>query len=303
MIAVRVPATIANLGPAFDVLGLAVDLHNTLEIDRAEAPQVEVHGEGAGRLPADTTNLVYRAAAAMAERAGARTAFRLRCRNTIPLARGLGSSAAAIVAGAAGANALFGSPLSADALLDLAWTMEGHPDNVAAALLGGVVLSDVSSGRLRWTRLEPQLDAALVAAIPEFEVTTEAARRVLPPQVPFRDAVTNVGRAAWLVAALLTGRRELLRQALEDTLHQPYRRPLIPGMEAVMAAARTAGAFGAVLSGSGPTIVAVAPPERAERVGTAMTDAFGRTGVRATHLVLAIDRQGTQMTEGGTGTL
>lgn len=300
MINVRVPATIANLGPAFDVLGLAVTLHNTVEAERAETPWVEVHGEGEGRLPADATNLVYRAAAAVAERAGVRAAFALRCRNRIPLARGLGSSAAAIVGGAVAANALLGSPLAPADLLDLAWAMEGHPDNVTAALLGGVVLSEVSSGRLAWTRLEPRLDASLVAAIPEFAVATEAARRVLPAQVAFRDAVTNVGRAAWLVAALLTGRQELLPHALDDALHQPYRAALIPGMERVVAAAREAGAFGAVLSGSGPTIVAVASAERAGSVGRAMTGAYARAGARASHLILTIDREGTRVIEDGT---
>lgn len=300
MITVRVPATIANFGPAFDVLGLAVALHNTVDAAPADAPWVEVHGEGEGELPDDATNLVYRAASTVAERAGARTAFSLVCRNRIPLARGLGSSAAAIVAGAVAANALLGSPLSPDELLDLAWTMEGHPDNVAPALLGGAVLSDVSAGKVAWTRLEPQLDAALVAAIPEFAVATEAARRVLPAQVPFRDAVSNIGRAAWLVAALLTGRRELLPHALDDALHQPYRAPLIPGMMSVVAAAREAGAFGAVLSGSGPTIVAVAPPERAEAVGRAMTGAYERAGTRASHIILEIDREGTQVIEGET---
>lgn len=299
MITIRVPATIANLGPAFDVLALAVSLHNTVEATRAEAPWVEVHGEGEGILPADSSNLVYRAATAVAERVGERTAFALRCRNRIPLARGLGSSAAATVAGAAAANALLGRPLGPDDLLDLAASMEGHPDNVAAALHGGVVLSGLAAGRVLWTRLEPQLDAALVAVIPEFTVATAAARAVLPAQVPFRDAVANLAHATWLVAALLTGRRELLAHALDDALHQPYRAVLVPGLPEVIAAARAAGAFGAVLSGSGPTIVALAPRERAPAVGAAMLQAYERHGIRAAPVTLELDREGTQIMEGG----
>ncbi|MDQ7819968.1 MAG: homoserine kinase [Armatimonadota bacterium] len=291
-VTVRVPATIANVGPAFDVLGVAVTLHNVVRARLADTPVVEVVGEGAGVLPADATNLVYRAAVAVAEAAGRRAAFALRCENAIPPGRGLGSSAAAIVGGAVAANAILGEPLDRAGLLDLAWRMEGHPDNVAPALLGGAVLADGADGRLRWTRFVPAWDAALVVAIPDYPVATERARAVLPAAVPFRDAVYNVGRAAWLVAALLTGRTELLASAMEDRLHQPYRAELAPGAAEAREAARGAGAWGAAVCGSGPAVLAVAPREAAERVGRAMMRAFADCGHRAAYRQVDVDTQG-----------
>ena len=293
---VRVPATIANFGPAFDVLGLALSLHNEVELEPSDRPEVTVSGEGEHVLPATAANLVARAAERVAQAAGRAGVFRIRCRNRIPMGRGLGSSAAAIVGGAAAANAALGRPLGTDALLDLVWKMEGHPDNVAAALLGGAVLVDVSTGRVAWTRFVPRWDAVIVAAIPDFTVSTVEARGALPECVPLADAVANLGRTARLVAAMTTGEVELLAGALDDALPQPYRRRLVPGMDDVITAAREAGAYGAVLSGSGPTIAAVAPADRADGVGRAMVAAFGRHGHRAVSTVLGIDESGAAVT-------
>lgn len=293
VVTVRVPATIANLGPAFDALGLAVTLHNTVELAPAAAAAVEVRGEGEGELPADERNLVHRAAAAAADAAGRAGAFHIRCRNDIPLARGLGSSAAAIVGGLAAANAALGQPLDGDALLRLAVGLEGHPDNVAPALFGGaVVCGSGRGGTVAVARLTPVWQGALVVAVPGFAVSTEEARRRLPAAVPFADAVGNVARTAALVVSLLTGRMDLLAEAMEDALHQPYRRPLVPGMDAVFAAARAAGAYGAALAGSGPSVVAPAPADRAAAVGEAMVRAFNETGAAARAYTLQIDPQG-----------
>jgi homoserine kinase len=291
-VTVRVPATIANMGPAFDVLGMAVTLHNVVRARLAGEPTVEVAGEGAGVVPADATNLVYRAAAAVAAAAGRGAMFALRCDNAIPLGRGLGSSAAAIVGGAVAANELLGRPLDRAALLDLAWRMEGHPDNVAAALLGGAVLADGADGRLRWTRFVPAWDAALVVGVPDYSLATERARAVLPEVVPLADAVYNVSRTAWLVAALLAGRPEWLAVAMEDRLHQPYRAPLAPGAAEARAAARAAGAYGAAVCGSGPAVLAVTPPGLADAVGRAMVRAFEDCGHRATYRQVAVDTAG-----------
>lgn len=290
---VRVPATTANFGPGFDVIGIALALHNEVEVEPAESTEVEITGEGEETLPSTSSNLVAKAALDVARAAQRRTGFRIRCRNRIPLARGLGSSAAAIAGGLVAANAALGKPLGTDALLDLAWKLEGHADNAAAAILGGVVLVDVSAGRITWTRIVPRWDAVIVVAIPEFRVATAEARSVLPPHVPLSDAVANIGRTAQLVAAMLTGQPDLLRTALGDTLHQPYRRALVPGMEGVFESARAAGAFGAVLSGSGPSIAAVAPEAEAHAVGKAMVDGFARAGKRATYLVTPVDESGT----------
>ena len=296
MVSVRVPATIANWGPAFDALGVAVTVYNTVQAQVSASPAVVVEGHGEGTLPEDVTNLVYRAAAAVAQRAGQQTSFSVRCHNAIPLGRGLGSSAAAIVGGAVAANEALARPLGRDELLDLVWRLEGHPDNVAPALLGGAVLTVVTERGLQWSRLVPSWDVDLVVAVPEFAVATERARAVLPASVPFADAVANVGRAAWLVAAMLTGRVELLGMAMEDRLHQPYRRRLVPGMEEAFTAAHRAGAHAAALCGSGPSILAVTPAGRADEVGRGLVDAFRGAGHQATYRRVSVDEQGATVT-------
>lgn len=296
-VVVRVPATVANLGPAFDALGLAVTLYNEVELEVAPRPVVTLSGGGQMLLPLDPSNLVYQSAETVARQADQPSAFRIHCRNTIPIGTGLGSSAAAIVGGAVAANLALGKPLGTDDLLEVAWKLEGHPDNVAAAMLGGAVLTDAASGRLAWTRFVPAWTAALVVAIPEFAVSTERARAVLPQRVPFRDAVANVSHTAWLITAMLTGRMELLASGMADALHQPYRRSLVPGMEQVLTAAEEAGAYGAALCGSGPSVLAVAPPERAEAVGHRMVGAFEATGSKARYLQVQVDESGATAIE------
>jgi homoserine kinase len=297
LIRVRVPATTSNLGPGFDALGLALRLYNTLELEAADAPRIEIDGDGAETLPRDPSHLAYRAAIAVvvlqAERGIRReslpAAFHLRQHNRIPLARGLGSSAAAIVGGAAAANALLGGPLDRQALLDLAAGMEGHPDNVAPALLGGLVACvTTEAGTIRTVRLIPQR-LRVVIAIPEFAVSTAEARRLLPEAVPFRDAVFNVTRTALLVAALADGRMDLMDEAMRDRLHQPYRARLVPGLDAVFSAARDAGARGVALSGSGPTVVAFGD---GAGIGAAMCRAFEAAGARCRSIDAEIDTDG-----------
>lgn len=298
MIRVRVPATTSNLGPGFDALGLALRLHNTVALEDADAPRIEIEGEGAMALPRDGTHLAYRAALAVVDAVRARgthrgrlpEAFHLRQHNRIPLARGLGSSAAAIVGGAAAANALLDTPLDEQALIDLAAGMEGHPDNVAPAVLGGLVACvTTAAGKIRYIRLLPKRLRA-VLAIPEFAVSTAEARRLLPERVPFRDAVFNVTRTALLVAALAEGRPDLLDEATRDRLHQPHRAKLVPGLEAVFAAAREAGAHGVALSGSGPTVVAFGD---AAGIGEAMRRAFEASGTACRALEADVDPDGT----------
>jgi homoserine kinase len=295
MIRVRVPATSANLGPGFDAVGIALRLHNTLTLEPAAAPEIEIVGEGAGTLPRDPTHLAYRAAAAVVSRAGvsagsrAPKAFRLRQHNRIPLARGLGSSAAAILGGAAAANALLGDPLDSQALLDLATEMEGHPDNIAPALLGGLVVCARTAGGVRWMRLTPPRLRGVIA-VPDYAVSTDEARRLLPAHVPFADAVFNVTRTALLIAALCGGRADLLGDATQDRLHQPYRARLIPGLADVFAAATRAGAYGAALSGSGPSVLAFGD---APGIGDAMAAVFRDAGAGCRTLDVEIDMEGT----------
>jgi homoserine kinase len=254
---VRVPATAANLGPGFDALALALDLWNEVQIDtRADHPAVRVTGEGIGELPQDATNLVFRSMAFLAREAGGPLPpLALRCTNGIPLERGLGSSAAAVVAGLVAADRLLDARLGEDGLLEMAVDLEGHADNVAACLRGGLVIAYLSRGGWRAERLAAHPALRPVLLVPDHErLATTDARRVLPRDVPLVDAAFNVGRASLAVVAL-TERPELLATALEDRLHQPRRLPLVPAARAVFEDLRQAG-VPVCVAGAGPTLLA-----------------------------------------------
>jgi len=296
MVTVRVPASTTNLGPGFDALGLALALYNEISLipTNADRVTVEVAGEGPAdpSFPRDEHNLVYRAAERVYAACGETApAMRIVLWNQVPLARGLGSSSTAIIVGLFGANLLLGEPLDAEALLRIAVEMEGHPDNVTPALLGGLQVTSHAEGRLTHLRLPTPAGLRIVVCIPEVAISTTDARRALPERVPHADAVFNVGRVALLLAALTQDRLELLGAAMEDRLHQPYRARLLPGFEAALIAARDAGAAGACLSGSGSTLLALAT-ERTEEIGAAMTDALAAAGVAARALTLGVDDRG-----------
>jgi len=291
---VRVPATSANLGPGFDALGLALALHNEIVLEESDRVSVAVDGEGAGRLDTGADNVVCRGVRMAFEAAG--RPFRgasIHCVNRIPLSRGLGSSAAAWVGGLVGANALLGEPLARDAVLALAAKAEGHPDNVAAAVLGGLTVSCAEGDRVAAVSLTVPADLRWVVLVPEMEVSTREARAVLPDSVPRADAVFNVQRVSLLLAALGAGRADLLDLAMQDRLHQPYRQRLFPWMERVTTAAREAGALGAVLSGAGPCILA-AVRGASERVARAMEEALRQAGVSGKSIDLAVDTAGAR---------
>jgi homoserine kinase len=289
---VRVPASSANLGPGFDALALALALYNEVVAEEAHGVRVIVEGEGAGRLASDARNVVARGVAAAYEAAGrAHPGCALTCVNRIPLARGLGSSAAAWVGGLVAGNALLGSPLDRDGLLTLAARAEGHPDNVAAALHGGLTVS--CSGPEGTTALALPVPARLtwVVLVPEITSSTAEARAVLPASVPRHDAVFNVQRVALLLAALQADRLDRLGPAFEDRLHEPYRLRLFPWMPDVVAAARRAGALGCMLSGAGPSLLAVVAGE-GSKVARAMEEALRSAGIGGAAQALAVDRQG-----------
>ncbi|HEV3475425.1 MAG TPA: homoserine kinase [Actinomycetota bacterium] len=255
-VVVRAPATVANLGPGFDTLALAVDLWNEFEVEPGAEPAVQVTGEGTGELPEDATNLVFRTMAYLAREAGGSLpSLALRCTNRIPLERGLGSSAAAVVGGLLLADRLLQTSLGPDRLLEVAVDIEGHPDNVGACLRGGLVIAYLSHQGWRAERLEPHPSLRPVLLIPENErLATADARRVLPRSVPMSDAAFNVGRAALAVRAL-TERPELLPAALEDRLHQPRRLPLVPASRALFEELRQAG-IPVCVAGAGPSLLA-----------------------------------------------
>ena len=294
---VRIPASTSNLGPGFDALGLALGIYNTVTVRTREEAGVRfsVLGEGAGRLPEDGSNLFYRAAKVAAEETGtALPGLDIRMHNGVPLNRGLGSSASAVVGGMVVANRIAGDPLSRSEILDLATRMEGHPDNVSPCLMGGLTVSSVDNGKVTCVRPDPPAELRVVVAVPDFEIETHAARALLPDTVPHRDAVFNVSRSAMVTAALITGQLDALKTALDDRLHQPYRLSLVPGFEAVRGAAVRAGALGAFLSGAGPTILAFAQTN-AEGVADAMKGAWRENGVIASADVVEIDPIGVTL--------
>lgn len=255
------PATTANLGPGFDCLGMSVDLWNRLDVLPAESgngPLVEVIGEGEGELPTDSRNLVYQAMEFLFREADeGLPPLHLICHNQVPLSRGLGSSAAAIASGLVAANALSRHTFSPNELLEMAATIEGHPDNVAAAILGGLRLVIRDQNQLYTVPISVPPEVHTVLLVPEVRITTEDARGVLPDKVSVADAVYNLGRIALLVAGMATNHPEYLSVATQDQLHQPYRQTIFPAMKVIFKAARDAGALGVFLSGSGSTIMAL----------------------------------------------
>jgi homoserine kinase len=299
-VVVRVPATSANLGPGFDALGLALSLHNEIVARPADRVAVEIAGEGRDRLPLDARNVVARGVRMAFEASGrAFSGCALSCVNRIPPARGLGSSAAAWVGGLVAGNALLGSPLPRQELLRLAVRAEGHPDNVAAALLGGLTVSCGTDDGALAVSLPVPPALRWIALVPAISSSTAEARAILPPSVPRSDAVFNVQRVALLLASLQAGEVAPLATAMDDRLHQPYRERLFPWMPRVIAAARAAGALACVLSGAGPSLLAVVTGE-ASSVARAMEAALAEAGVRGTAAVLGVDTTGaTVRAEGG----
>lgn len=283
MIKVRVPATSANLGPGFDVIGVALSIFNEVWVEGSDKKlEIEIFGEGADKISKDENNLVYRSFCKVLERVNkSPKGIKLVLKNEIPLARGLGSSSAAIVGGLVAGNAYLGFPLNDEELLRMAVEIEGHPDNVAPALFGGVTIC-TQIPKLRCVKL-PIFELDAVIAVPDFEIKTSDARKILPREVPFEDAKMNVTNVAFLITALYTKKYELLELGMQDRLHQPYRSKLIPGLYEVLECAREAGALGVALSGSGPTVIALTKSPQA--VAQAMAEAFEKHGVTVKTLI------------------
>ncbi len=255
-VTVSVPATSANLGPGFDSFGLALGLHNRFSAELADKWTVEIVGEGAGELRTDEKNPVAEAMTRIfSEQGHADRCARISCVNEIPTGKGLGSSAAAIVGGMLLANELCEVPLSTQRIFEAAAQMEGHPDNVAAALFGGLTLSWSEEGDDRCVSLPPRGGLAAILTVSNLPYETKRARKLLPAEVPHADAAFNAGRAGLLVAGLALGRGDLLGAGMQDRLHEQYRAEALPGFFEVRSTLLGAGASGAVLSGAGPTVI------------------------------------------------
>ena len=269
---IAVPATSANLGPGFDVLGLALSLHNVFEFD-AQAEGLSI--TGCDPAYAGEDNLAVAAWRAVERRAGAKpSGIRLHIETNVPVARGLGSSATLLAAGALAANYFLGAPLGQDEILSILTELEGHPDNVAPALLGGLRGSMAVDGRVLCAEYPVHPGFGFCTLIPNFETSTRDARRVLPGQVPFSDATANLARLALTLRALETGDAEMLGAAMDDRLHQPYRKQLIHEYDRVRALALANGAAAFCISGSGSTLLSVVRAEEAETFAERMESAL-----------------------------
>lgn len=301
--AVLVPATSANLGPGFDSFGLALDLHNRFEAELADEWSVEVAGEGADALPRGADNVVAASmAAAFAEAGHPELKAAIGCTNLIPTGSGLGSSSAAIVGGLLLGEALAGADFGDARRLELAAELEGHPDNVAAALFGGFTVCWRAEGRARYARFEPARGLAAVVVPALTELRTSEARALLPDAVSHEDASFNVAHAGLLAASIAAGRPELFGDALADRLHEPYRAQAVGDLREVAAVLREAGAAGVALSGAGPTVIGIvagdtdrAAHEIARRVAERAAGGIRDLGTRRSPAALAIDRWGARL--------
>ncbi len=263
---VKVPASTANLGPGFDTLGLALNLYAYIEMDKAETTSIHLYGEEMEGIPQNKSNLIYKVAQKVFDRVGVDIPeLEIAMYSDIPLTRGLGSSASAIIGALTAANALIGSPLSNDELFQIATEMEQHPDNVGASLFGGLIVAFWDDVRAEYIRITPDPKLEVLVAIPQFQLSTEKARHVLPEQIQMKDAVFNVSHASLLVAALCTGDSAMIAKAMKDRLHQPYRASLIPGMEEILDEGVHHGALGIALSGAGPTLLALVDRESTQK--------------------------------------
>ena len=298
-VVVDVPATTANLGPGFDCLGAALDLNNRFAMRRIEGGgerfELIIEGSEGSHLRGGPENLVYRAAQRVWKAAGLEpVALEARVRLAVPPARGLGSSATAIVAGLMGANALVGEPLSKEKLLELAIDIEGHPDNVVPSLLGGLCMTaKAASQRWRVVRCEWTSTVKAVVAIPSIRLSTSEARRAMPKTIPVSDAVVNLGALTLLLQGLRTGNGDLISDGMHDRLHEPYRWRLIKGGDQVKQAAMDAGAWGCAISGAGPSVLALCAEDKGMAVSRAMVRAWEVAGVASRAPVLNVQTTGS----------
>ncbi len=298
-VTVIVPATTANLGVGFDCLGAALSMYNEFSfavVDGKTDLTITVTGEEADKVSRDRSNLVYQSFLKVYEKLN-RTppSLKIDIKLGVPFARGLGSSATAIVGGLIGANELAGTPLTEVEIRDLAIAIEGHPDNVVPAYLGNCRLSIGEPGNWQICEIPWHSEVIPVVAIPNFELSTESARKVLPTSISRSDAIFNISRMGLLLRGLATNNGEWLATALEDKLHQPYRKQLITGYDAVKEAAIAAGAWGMVISGAGATLLALTNQENQAKVVAAMEEAWQKKGVKAIVKALTLDTQGARL--------
>ncbi len=255
---IKTPCSTANMGPGFDSIGMALQMYNEIQFELTDSGlEIDAGEEDGQKIVTDERNLIYRSIQAGLKATGVpMPGLRIRQINRIPQTRGLGSSSACVVGGIIAANIISGGALSTDDMIALAAEIEGHPDNILPTFIGGMTVGAIENGRVKYVHIEPPRELKCCVFVPNFPLATKKARAVLPKQVTLSDAIYNVSRAGLMVGAMTQGRLELVRTALGDKLHQPYRKELITGYDQIVEAAEKNGALGCCLSGAGPTMIA-----------------------------------------------
>lgn len=297
MFTIRVPATSANLGPGFDTLGMALDLYLDIEIELSYGMNEVLYLNGGRAQPRNISaeGLVLKAMRKIFEKVGREIPpLRFKIQNEIPIGCGLGSSAAAIAAGLCAANFMVGQKYSRRQLLQWGAQMEGHADNIVPAMVGGLTTVMEYEGQVYYQHLAMPKGIKVVAAVPDFVLSTEQSRSVLPENVNLKDTVSNLQRACYLLASIYNGDTRNIHMAMDDMVYQPLRKQLIPGFETVFEMAADAGAIGVALSGSGPTIVAFCT-DNEQQIGQAMMEAFASHGVDSRVLYLSPSAEGVKI--------
>jgi homoserine kinase len=291
---VKIPASTANLGPGFDTIGMAFQLYTTIRMEIGNSTIIRLHGNQLTGLPTNKTNLVYRVVEKFFSELGEPVPeLIIDMDSEVPLTRGLGSSAAAIVGALVAANELAGGIYSKEELLNKATEWEGHPDNVGASLYGGIIVACMENNKVRFVQLNVPEQLEAIAVIPHFMLKTEKARNVLPESYSRKDVVYNTSHAGVLIAALATGKLDVLVEAMKDVVHHPYRAPLVPGLEEIINHAHEYGSLGTALSGAGPTILALIDKNKpTDLLESYMVGTLKKYGIDSTLLRLKPDQTG-----------
>ncbi len=291
---VKVPATTANLGAGFDTFGLALTLYNEFIVEESDTIEIETYPENEF-LKNPEKNLFVKVLKKSCELNGKTFhGVKLKQINNVPVARGLGSSATAIVGAILVSFFVNGKELTDEEFFKIAYMFEPHPDNLLPAWKGGFITALLDNGKTFYSKIPFPQEVKAVVVIPDFELSTEEARSVLPEKIPLKDGIFNVQRVALFLSAIQNKRFELLKVAMEDRFHQPYRKKLIPGFDNVIKNAYDAGALGASLSGAGSTILALAD-KNFDEIGKAMKQAFEREGIKSDYKVLEVDTEGAKI--------
>ena len=305
-VSVKVPATTANIGPGFDSLGMALPLYNTITIEETVLPgtgiEINVMADSDSidqisldNVPTDEDSIVYKAIELLYNSIGQTPSeLKINIQSNIPVARGLGSSSSVIVGALIAANELLGRPADEVALLSIACEIEGHPDNITPAIVGGLVISSQEDdGSVIYRKLDWPQDWKITVCVPDFELSTDIARSVLPEQVPMKDAVFNLKRMAMFVEAVNTKDSELMKLALQDKLHQPYRMKLVPGLDKIMDNLRHFDSvLGVVLSGAGSSILVISEKNDLDKIRNIVKDTWAEQNIKCNIKTVSVENKG-----------